>query len=181
MFFFVFLGLWPGYTVCVDDFEVDRFLVRHYGRLSPVELGERTGLDSVEVARRLERVLGERDFLGEEARVGVLLARLDALVGEVEERLPGLSDRNLAPAVNAAAGAIGRVLRELRDLRERNAVDVERVNGVYAGVLVRVVERAFERLVGRLEERFGVDGVEVRGEFLELLAEVGGEFDDGGA
>jgi hypothetical protein len=50
--------------------------------------------------------------------------------------------------VNAAAGAIGRVLRELRDLRERNEVDVVRVNAVYAGVLVRVVERAFERLVG---------------------------------
>jgi hypothetical protein len=179
MFFSMFLRLQPRYTYGVDDFEVDRFLIRNYGRLSPVELSERTGLEAVVVAQRLERVLGERDFLGEEARVGVLLARLDGLVAEVEERLPGLSDRNLAPAVNAAAGAIGRVLRELRDLRERNQVDVVRVNGVYAGVLVQIVERAFERLVGRLEERFGVDGVELRGEFLELLEVVSGEFEDG--
>jgi hypothetical protein len=125
----------------------------------------------------LERVLGERDFLGDVGRVSVLLARLDGLVAEVEERLPGLSDRNLAPAVNAAAGALGRQLRVLEGWRDDVSKDLEVVNGVYAQVLVGIVERAFERLLGRLEERFGVSGEDLRSEFEGLVLEVAGEFD----
>ena len=49
----------------MDDFEVDRFLVRNYGRKSPLELEAVTGVPALEVAQRLERVLGERDFLGD--------------------------------------------------------------------------------------------------------------------
>jgi hypothetical protein len=166
-----------GYTCGVDDFEVDRFLVRNYGRKSPAELEVVTGVPALEVAQRLERVLGERDFLGDVGRVSVLLARLDGLVAEVEERLPGLSDRNLAPAVNAAAGALGRQLRVLEGWRDDVSRDLEVVNGVYARELVGIVERAFERLLGRLEERFGVSGDDLRVEFEGLVLEVAGEYD----
>jgi len=54
---------------------------------------------------------------------------------------------------------------------------LEVVNGVYARELVGIVERAFERLLGRLEERFGVSGDDLRGEFELLVLEVAGEYD----
>ena len=53
--------------VCLVD-DVDRLLLREYGRRSPAELETLTGVPALEVAQRLERVLGERDFLG--ARYG---------------------------------------------------------------------------------------------------------------
>lgn len=162
----------------MDD--VDRLLLREYGRRSPAELETLTGVPALEVAQRLERVLGERDFLGEDARIGVLLHRLDVMVAEVESRLEGVSDRNLGAVVNAAAGAIGRQLKVLADLRDRSRVDLERVQSVYARELVRIVELSFERLLGRLEERFPDVGMDdLRGEFEELIGVVARDVDDG--
>lgn len=162
----------------MDD--VDRLLLREYGRRSPQELEVLTGVPALEVAQRLERVLGERDFLGEDARIGVLLHRLDGMVAEVESRLAGVSDRNLGAVVNAAAGAIGRQLRVLADLRDRSVVDLERVQSVYARELVRIVELSFERLLGRLEERFPDVGVEdLRSEFEGLILSVAADVDSG--
>lgn len=167
-----------GYDVCMD--EVDRLLLREYGRKSPAELELLTGVPALEVGQRLERVLGERDFLGEDARIGVLLHRLDLMVAEIEGRLPDLSDRNIGAVVNAAAGAIGRQLRVLQDLRDRSAVDLERVQRVYADELVRIVELSFERLLGRLEERYpDIESDDLRSEFEGLIVTVAREVDDG--
>ena len=81
--------------------------------------------------------------------------------------------------MNAAAGAIGRQLKVLGDLRDRSVVDLERVQGLYARELVRIVELSFERLLGRLEERFpGVDGSDIQREFEETILLVAREFDD---
>jgi hypothetical protein len=158
--------------------EVDRILIREYGRKSPVELEALTGVPALEVAQRLERLLGERNFLSEDAAIRVLLFRLDSMVAEVESRLSDVSDRNVGAVVNAAAGAIGRQLRVLQDLRDRSVVDLERVQGVYARELVRIVELSFERLLGRLEERFdGVSADELRAEFESVILLVASEVD----
>lgn len=158
--------------------EVDRILIREYGRKSPAELEVLTGVPALEVAQRLERLLGERNFLSEDAAIRVLLFRLDSMVAEVESRLSDVSDRNVGAVVNAAAGAIGRQLRVLQDLRDRSVVDLERVQGVYARELVRIVELSFERLLGRLEERFdGVSADELRAEFESVILTVAGEVD----
>lgn len=159
--------------------EVDRILVREYGRRSPRELEELTGVPALECAQRLERILGERNFLSEDAAIRVLLFRLDSMVAEVESRLSDVSDRNVGAVVNAAAGAIGRQLRVLQDLRDRSVVDLERVQGVYARELVRIVELSFERMVGKLSERFGdVDVDDIRKEFEETILVVAREIDD---
>ena len=127
----------------------------------------------------MERILGERNFLSEDAAIRVLLFRLDSMVAEVESRLVDVSDRNIGAVVNAAAGAIGRQLKVLSDLRDRSVVDLERVQGLYARELVRIVELSFERLLGRLEERFpGVDGSDIQREFEETILLVAREFDD---
>jgi hypothetical protein len=158
--------------------EVDRILIREYGRKSPQELELLTGVPALEVAQRLERLLGERNFLSEDAAIRVLLFRLDSMVAEVESRLSDVSDRNVGAVVNAAAGAIGRQLRVLQDLRDRSVVDLERVQGVYARELVRIVELSFERLLGRLEERFdGVSADELRAEFESVILLVASEVD----
>jgi hypothetical protein len=167
-----------GYDGVMD--EVDRLLLREYGRRSPAELELLTGVPALEVGQRLERILGERDFLGEDARIGVLLHRLDLMVAEIEGRLPDLSDRNIGAVVNAAAGAIGRQLKVLADLRDRSRVDLDRVQQVYADELVRIVELSFERLLGRLEERFPEVLVDdLRSEFEGLILLVARDVDDG--
>lgn len=159
--------------------EVDRLLLREYGRKSPRELEVLTGVPALEVAQRLERLLGERNFLSEDAAIRVLLFRLDSMVAEVESRLVDVSDRNIGAVVNAAAGAIGRQLRVLSDLRDRSVVDLDRVQGLYARELVRIVELSFERLLGRLEERFeGVSADELRAEFESVILLVASEVDD---
>ena len=68
----------------------------------------------------------------------------------------------------------------LADLRDRSVVDLERVQSVYARELVRIVELSFERLLGRLEERYpDIESEDLRSEFEGLIGVVAREVDDG--
>jgi hypothetical protein len=136
------------------ELPVDQKLISYYGSKTPAEIAEETGMTAIEVAKRTEQILGERDYLGEEAKVQVVISRLDAMSAEVERRLPGMSDRNIAAAVNSSAGALGRVLAELRKIREESRVDAEAITNRQARELVSIVEQAMQRSIGSLKARY---------------------------
>jgi hypothetical protein len=161
------------------ELPVDQKLITGYGNKTPAELAEETGLTPIEVAKRTAELLGERDYLAEEARIAVLVNRLDSMSAEIERRLPGMSDRNIATSVNAAAGALGRTLKELREMRKESKVDLDALQSRYAQTMVSIVEASFNRLLGRLMERYPAeDPMELQGEFQALMLEVSKEYDE---
>jgi hypothetical protein len=161
------------------ELPVDQKLIAFYGSKTPTEIAEETGLTAIEVAKRTEQLLGERDYLSEDAKVQVVIQRLDTISAEIERRLPSMSDRNIAAAANASAGALGRVLKELRELRKESKVDMDALSARYAQTMVSIVEASFNRLLGRLMERYPAeDPMELQGEFQALMLEVSREYDE---
>jgi hypothetical protein len=161
------------------ELPVDQKLIAFYGSKTPTEIAEETGLTAIEVAKRTEQLLGERDYLSEDAKVQVVIQRLDTISAEIERRLPSMSDRNIAAAANASAGALGRVLKELRELRKESKVDMDALSARYAQTMVSIVEASFNRLLGRLMERYPAeDPMELQGEFQALMLEVSKEYDE---
>jgi hypothetical protein len=160
------------------ELPVDQKLISGYGSKTPAELAEETGMTAIEVVKRTQEILGERDYLGEDAKVQVVIQRLDSMSAEVERRLPGMSDRNIAAAVNSSAGALGRVLAELRKLREESRVDLDALSNKYAQTMVAIVEASFNRMLGALQERYpDADPLDLQAEFQGLILEVSKEYD----
>jgi hypothetical protein len=161
------------------ELPVDQLLITAYGNKTPQQIAEETGMTPMEVAKRTAEILGERDYLGEDAKVQVVISRLDAISAEIERRMPSFSDRNIAAAANASAGALGRVLAELRKLREESRVDLDALSNKYAQTMVAIVEASFNRLLGALQERYpDADPLDLQAEFQGHILEISKEYDN---
>jgi hypothetical protein len=65
------------------------------------------------------------------------------------------------------------VLKELREIRKESKVDLDALQSRYAQTMVSIVEASFNRLLGRLMERYPAeDPMELQGEFQALMLEV---------
>jgi hypothetical protein len=158
---------------------LDQRLISMYGNKTPTEIAELVGLSPIEVAKRTEEILGERDYLREDAKVQILMNRLDSLSAEIESRVPEMSDRNLSAAVNSAAGALGRVLAELRKIRTESKVDLDAVNNRAAREMVVIVEKALQRSIGSLAVRYPeIDGAELELELQGHIRDIAREYDE---
>lgn len=157
---------------------IDQTLIRFYGVKSPEEIAEITGISAISIAKRTEEALGRRDYLGEAARIQLLMAKLEGMADEIQQRLPDMSDRNVSAAVNAAAGAMGRVLGQLTKIQAANRVDLDAVHSRYADEMVRIVEASYNRQLGKLAERYpDVPQEDLEAEFHELVLTVSREAD----
>lgn len=161
------------------ELPVDQLLITAYGNKTPQQIAEETGMTPMEVAKRTAEILGERDYLGEDAKVQVVIQRLDSMSAEVERRLPGMSDRNIAAAVNSAAGSLGRVLAEMRKIREESKVDLEAITNRQARELVSIVESAMQRSIGSLKARYPeIDAAALEAELQGHIMDIAREYDD---
>jgi hypothetical protein len=160
--------------------KTDAMLVGYYGKLSPEEIEAETGVPAMEVAKRTIEVLGKRDYLDESAQIRIAMLKLSTLTDEIMGRVADMRDRDVAPAVNSAAGAIGRQLRVLQDLQKRSDGHVLELQAAYGRQMVEIVEATYNRMLGRLGERFpDVDVEGLESEFQELLVSVAQEYDTG--
>jgi hypothetical protein len=161
------------------ELPIDQKLISYYGSKTPTEIEELTGIPAAEVMKRTQEILGERDYLGEDAKVQVVISRLDAISAEIERRMPSFSDRNIAAAANAAAGSLGRVLAEMRKIREESKVDLEAITNRQARELVSIVESAMQRSIGSLKARYPeIDAAALEAELQGHIMDIAREYDD---
>lgn len=159
---------------------IDQTLIRFYGVKSPEEIAEITGISAISVAKRTEEALGRRDYLGEAARIQLLMAKLEGMADAIQQRLPDMSDRNVSAAVNAAAGAMGRVLGQLTKIQAANRVDLDTVNKRHAQEMVSIVERAGDRVFGELAALYpNMEPDEIQQRFRDNILAVAREVDAG--
>lgn len=157
---------------------MDQILIRDYGRLTPEEIGEKTGIDPLEVAKRTEAALGKRDYLSEDAHMKITMLRLESMAEELESRLPNMKDKDVSAAVNSAAGALGRVLKEVREIRRDSEADAAAMEQSYGLAMTRIIERAHDRMLGALSVKYpNVDQDDLKADFQEFILEVAREYD----
>lgn len=157
----------------------DAILIRYYSLKSPQEIGDLTGIDPAEVMRRTKTLLGTRDYLGESAKIGAILFRMESLFAELEGRMEDASNRDVAAIANSAAGLGGRMLAEMRKLREEAQNDAEIALQSYSRKFVDLIERAYYTQLGKLSERYPkVDQAELKEEFQDVILEISAEMDE---
>lgn len=154
---------------------LDRILVQYYGVKTPAEIAEELDIAPDEVIRRTNEMVGERDYLGEEAQFNLIMAQLRENVAFAMERLRSgePSHRDVSGIMNAMTNAINKQMSALQLAQQRSSADVERVKAVYSRQLVEIVERAQKNL----EERFShlepeFIEKELQEEILVIAAEV---------
>lgn len=130
----------------------DRLLIEAYAKhMSVEEAAEYSGIAPDLVAQRTIDALGLRDYLGEAARIELLMRKLEDMASEIQTRLPDMSDRNVSAAVNAAAGAMGRVLGQLTKIQASNKLTEKEMEESYARRFADMIDAAYQRRRGQLE------------------------------
>lgn len=161
------------------DTSLDRRLIELYAKGRSIEqVSEDTGIPPEQVASRTELAL-RRDLFSEDARILLILRKLEEMADEIHSRVPTMSDRNISAAVNAAAGAFQRVLTELRKLRAEGQADLDTVSKRHKEAFLQIIDRATQRTIGSLSERFSDVPVEdIESEFREHILTVAREVDE---
>lgn len=145
----------------MSETAVDALLLRFYGSKTPEEIAEITGIEAIDVAKRTAEILGRRDYLAEDAKVRLLIGKLESMVAEIESRMSDMKDRDLAPAINSARSAIGTVLKELRDVRKENKVDVDAISVSMGRTIGEVVDVMMRHVRAELKERYPTNDSEI--------------------
>lgn len=141
-------------------------------RLSPVEIGERVGLEPAVVAARLSELLVSRDWLSELQRERLLLVELEGLKDSVLARVRELEDGEVSDyvaVVNVALRSLRLVGERLDSRRRLVEEDLGRVSRSQARLFGEAFDLALQHILVSLPLAEGVDGAFVDGVVEEGL------------
>jgi hypothetical protein len=161
-----------------DLTSVDQILVTYAGTKTPEEIGVLTGIPADEVAKRTLAVLNKVDYFTIQQKRAQMMLMLQGVISEVYVRRESMSDRNLGSAMNSAGGNIQRILKTLEDMEKRDEKSMQAQEEAYARRLLMIVNRAFDRQLGALTERFpAIDAKDIAAEFQASIMSVAREMD----
>lgn len=158
--------------------KTNRLLINGYGVYSAEQLSEQTGIPAGEIAKRQQALFDSIDVLDIAKRRAKLMLQLEAIGNDMAERIPNASDRNAKGLADSVRASVATVLKELREMEKADRVDIERVALRRSEQLVEIVDRAYYKQLGRLEERFGVSADDLEDEFKADLMAIAREYDE---
>ena len=156
-----------------DDDAISRYVWRRIGKESARDMAKALGVSPDEILR-VKRDLAESvDALTVDVQRAKLLRSLQELADDAHERAQNVADeRNYAGIVNAAAGAIDKLLKELRRSGSENEVAVQHLNDLRRREIVRLYTEVVNRSVDELAEDSRIDREEAYGVFNRNLQDV---------
>jgi hypothetical protein len=149
---------------------LDERLLR-LAHLSPVEIGELTGLDAGVVASRVAGLLESRDWLSDRMEERLLLSEVALLKDRAFAALDGVEGSEFAQVANVVLRSMKLVGERLDARRKLVDADIDRIVGAQAELFGRAFDLALSHVVGVLGDgvdREVVDAVVVDG--LRLAA-----------
>lgn len=157
---------------------LDQKLVQMAGAYSPAEIAEKTGIPAEEVAKRTIDVLNSIDYFTIEQMQARSMIMLNRLISEAMNRLESVSDRNLGALLNSTGGNLQRNLKELQGLQAQAEKNSSQMEKAYAKRLLTIVDRAFDRYLGKLSERYpDEDPRDIAEGFQRTILEIAREID----
>jgi sugar-specific transcriptional regulator TrmB len=157
---------------------IDQKLVQMAGAFTPTEISEKTGIPVEEVAQRTLQVLNSVDYFTIEQMRAKQTIMLNQMVTEGVARMEAATDRNVSGIMNATGGNIFRALKVLEDIEKKASLNTASMEAAYARRLLSIVERAFDRYLGKLSERFpDVDAQDIADGFQQAIMEMAQEVD----
>jgi len=142
------------------------------------EIAQQTGLSEPDVLRQIDALIQSRDFLGRKAKRRLLQMELEEMYYSAAARVKDATDKNASGIYNAVRNAFEALVKEWdkQDAEERQ--DVDAIRDSYYRMFLSIHEKAAERLIGRLEGKYDIDGDAVREEFKSVVMEIAREADE---
>lgn len=161
-----------------DLTSIDQKLVMYAGTKTPEEISEITGVPAEEVAKRTLGILNKVDYFSIQQKRAQMMFMLQGVISEVYVRRESMSDRNLGSAMNSAGGNIQRILKTLEDMEKRDEKSMQAQEEAYARRLLIIVQRAFDRQLGALTERYPtIEAKDIAADFQAQIMAVAREMD----
>ena len=161
-----------------DDDAISRYVWKRIGKESARDMAKALGVSPDEILR-VKRDLAESvDALTVDVQRAKLLRSLQELADDAHERAQNVSDeRNYAGIVNAAAGAIDKLLKELRRTGAENSDAVNALNQLRINELLQLIDVTVARTLEDIAIEHDLDESELLGIFQRHLKPVAEELD----
>lgn len=161
-----------------DDDRISAYVWRRIGKESARDMAKALGVSPDEILR-VKRDLAESvDALTVDVQRAKLLRSLQELADDAHERAQNVADeRNYAGIVNAAAGAIDKLLKELRRTGAENSDAVNALNQLRINELLHLIDVTVARTLEDIAFDYELDESELLGIFQRHLKPVAEELD----
>lgn len=152
---------------------LDEKLLR-LARLSPVEIGEQTGLEPAVVAARVAELLESRDWLSDRQEERLLLVEAASLKDRALSALDGVEGSEFAQVANVVLRSMKLMAERLDARRKLVDADLDRISSAHARMFGEAFDVALSHVVGVLGEGLDsevvdaavADGLRAAGELL---------------
>lgn len=161
-----------------DDDAISRYVWKRIGKESARDMAKALGVSPDEILR-VKRDLAESvDALTVDVQRAKLLRSLQELADDAHERAQNVADeRNYAGIVNAAAGAIDKLLKELRRTGVENSDAVNSLNQLRINELLHLIDVTVARTLEDIAIEHDLDESELLGIFQRHLKPAAEELD----
>ena len=133
---------------------LDEKLLR-LARLSPVEIGEQTGLGAAAAAARIAELLESRDWLSDRQEERLLLVEASSLKDRAFAALDGVEGSEFAQVANVVLRSLKLVGERLDARRKLVDADLDRITSAHARMFGEAFDAALAHVVSVLGD--GVD------------------------
>ena len=153
-----------------DDDAISRYVWRRIGKESARDMAKALGVSPDEILR-VKRDLAESvDEITLQVQKARLMRTLQEIADDAHERAQNVADeRNYAGIVNAAAGAIDKLLKELRRTGAENSDAVNALNQLRINELLRLIDVTVARTLEDIAFEYDLDEGELLGIFQRHL------------
>lgn len=149
-----------------SDSRVEQYIWKYVGRKSARQIAEELGVTPDTVLRVKREIVESVDELTVQVQRAKLIATLQELADEAQQRAHDIGDeRNYAGVINASVGAIKAVLVELNRVSARESEAVAELNRLRVRELLRLIDATVDLTFREVSDRFGVDYEELHSIF----------------
>lgn len=162
-----------------DPNRVTKYIWRNIGKKSAREMAEELGVGPEEILRAKRELLDEIDPLTIQVQKAKLLNKLQEMADDAHERSQNVADeRNYSGMVNAAAGAIDKLLKELNRSAAQDAAAVEALNKLRVRELLHLIDVTVDRTLRDIAKTHDLDYDELQDVFSTHLRPVAEAMDN---
>lgn len=154
-----------------DPNRVTKYIWRNIGKRSAREMAQELGVSPEEILRAKRELVEEVDDLTLQVQKAKLVATLQELADDAQERSLRISDEFYSGTINSAVGAIKAVLVELNRASKGEQEAITHLNSLRVRELLDLMNEVIERGVDEISEEHGLDKYELFEIFNRKLSE----------
>lgn len=160
------------------DNRITKYVWRHIGKKSAREMAEELNVAPEDILRVKRDLVESVDDITISIHKMKLLASLQELADDAQERSRNVSDeRNYSGMVNAASGAIDKLLKELNRTAKEDSNAVKSLNQLRIQELLRLMDTVVFKSVKVISSDHGIDEEELIKVFSDNLVEAAREIE----